>query len=571
MRALISALLVAVLAGPAFALTSASNRTDGGVTVRSNVATGVVVDPGDAVSFQYQSARSGAVLVFDIDTQGNVSLLTDHPINVNAHDTRQLPEDNSELFAEGQPGVEFVFAVAADDPGAFDSDAIASLRDGSRRITGDPFIAANMLAAELVRNISQQTVFMGYTYFYVSSRVDYPCYLCGTCDGTGRNDCAGSHIAQNFDRGVSLAYPIARGYDMSEDASTSTVEDTTTDVAMPDQQDAVNFYPYGSEIHYADPVAMNLWYNWGWYDPYYWYYPYSYPYCGYPYGISIGFGWGWGWGWGGYYCGGWYNPYWGCGGYPGYCNGYYGGGSYYSGNVVKYKSQYKGGSNYASANTLARNRTYAMKRDTGLQVASKGTKAWSTPVAYHSKTSTSMKSYPMASTRHVKTSVSGSRVVQGAWADGRSKSYAGTNPNRSRNSAMYKGGSKAGRTVMDRGGYTRSRSGVYNGGGSTRMKSGAGYSNPNTPYRSRGAWSPSYNTPRSGNNSAPAYRGNSGSRSYSPPSHGWSGGSGGRGGYSGGAMRGGGGGSGGHGGYSGGAMRGGGGSGGARGGGGKGR
>jgi hypothetical protein len=72
----------------------------------------------------------------------------------------------------------------------------------------------------------------------------------------------------------------------------------------------VNFYPYGTEVHYADPVAVNAWYNWGWYDPYYWYYPYAYPYCGYPYGFSVGIGWGWGWGWGfgGYYCGGYYNP-----------------------------------------------------------------------------------------------------------------------------------------------------------------------------------------------------------------------------------------------------------------------
>lgn len=505
MRTLISALLIAVLAGPVSALTQA-NRTDGGVTLRSNVSTGVVVDPGDPVSFTYQSVRDGAVLVFDVDTQGYVTLITEQPVNVNGHDTRNLPDDKSELFAEGQPGVEFVFAVAVDDPGAFDSDAIESLRDGSRRINGDPFIAANMITAEVVRNISQQSVFMGYTYFYVSNRVDYPCYLCGTCDG-GNNECAGSHIAQNFDRGTSLVYPLARGYDVSQEAASSTVEDTTSDVAMPNQQDDVNFYPYGSEIHYADPVAMNLWYNWGWYDPYYWYYPYSYPYCGYPYGFSVGIGFGWGWGWGGYYCGGWCNPYYGCGGYPGY--GYGGGYPVYSGNVAKFKSQYKGGANYATANTLAGNRTYAMKHDTSLQVASKGTKAWSTPVSYRSKTGVSsktrMSNYPMASTRHVKTSVSGSRVAQGAWADGRSKSYAGTSPYRSRNSSMYKGNAGSGRTVMERGGYG-SRSGGTYGKGTTRMKSGAGYSSPNTGYRSRGSWSPSYNAPRSGSNSSPVMR-----------------------------------------------------------------
>src|SRR5262249_152014 len=286
--------------------------------------------PGDPVSFQYQSARDGAVLVFDIDTQGNVSLLTDQPVTVRAHDTRPLPDDNSELFAEGQPGVEFVFAVAADNPGRFDSDAIAAIRDDKRRITGDPFVAANMIAAEVVRNIAQQTAFMGYTYFYVSQRVDYPCYLCGTCDGSDKNACTGYHVAQNFDRGVSLVYPLARGYDMVDVANNTARDSTDDSVAMPNQQDQVNFYPYGAAVHYADRVGVKAGYNWGYYYPYY---PYSYPYCGYPYaypyGFSIGIGWGWGWGWwgwgyGGCYCGGYYGPYYGCGGYyPG--NGYYSG------------------------------------------------------------------------------------------------------------------------------------------------------------------------------------------------------------------------------------------------------
>jgi hypothetical protein len=548
MKTLISVLLIAFLAGPASALTSATNHTDGGVTIRSSASTGVVLDPGDEVSFQYQSARDGAVFVFDIDTQGYVSLLSDGPVAVPAHTQRNLPDDGSQLYAEGEPGVEFVFAVAVGDPGAIDSDALNSLRDGKRQITGDPFVAANMITAEVVRNISQQTVFMGYTYFYVADRVDYPCYLCGNCDGTGaKSECAGYQVAQNFDQGVSLVYPLARGYDMVNVASSPAARDSTgAGVAMPQQQDDVNFYPYGSEVHYADPVALNTWYNWGWYDPSFYYYPYSYPYCGSPWSFSVGFGWGWGWGCGnGYYCSGWYNPYWGgCyAGYPSYP-------SYpaYSGNVVRFKSQYK--SNYA-ANTLTQNRTYAMKHDGSLQVASKGTRSWGTPVPYRSKTMAS--TYPMASYGHVKTSVSGGRTVaQGAWADGRSKSYSGGTPYGSRNSAMYRNGN-GGRTITDRGGYTRSRgaSPSYGGNGTTRMKSGYYQNSNGTQYRSRGSWSPSNGT-YSGSNSAPMMRGYSGGHQGAPAYHGgWSGGGwggGGRGGYGGGgAMKGGGGGGGGHG------------------------
>jgi hypothetical protein len=114
MRAFVSALLIAVLPGSALALQSTANRTDGGVTLRANVSRASWSIRGP-VTFQYQSAHDGAVLVFDIDTEGNVSLLTDEPATVRAHDTRPLPDDNSELFAEGQPGIEFVFAVAVND------------------------------------------------------------------------------------------------------------------------------------------------------------------------------------------------------------------------------------------------------------------------------------------------------------------------------------------------------------------------------------------------------------------------------------------------------------------------
>lgn len=503
MKVLISALLVTVLTVPALALTRASRNTDGGLTLRASVSDGTVVDPGDAMSFTFQSAHPSGVVVFDIDTQGYVTLLTDEPVTVRAHDTQALPDDGSQLFAEGQPGVEFVFAIAADDPGAFDTDAIASLRDGSRRINGDPFVAANMIAAELVRNISQENVFMGYTYFYVTNRVDYPGYLCGNGDD-GTNDCAGYRVEQNFDRSISLAYPLARGYDLMDmaDETPSIGDSGGESVAMPEKQDAVNFYPYGSEIHYADPIAVNAWYNWGWYDPYLWYYPYSYPYCGYPYsGFSIGIGWGWG--WGGYYCGGYYNPYWGCGYYPGYGYPSY---PVYSGNVVKFKSQYKANN---TAGTLAQNRTYAMKRDASLRIASKGTRTSSTPVSYRSRTVKG--GYPALESRHVKTSVSGSRyVARNAWAQGRGKGYSGATPYRSRNPGVYHNNGTVGRTVIERGSYKASRA-AY-GEGSARTRSGSYSSGHRTPYRSHGTWTPSTRGYGASQARTQAYRGWSGGK-----------------------------------------------------------
>jgi hypothetical protein len=488
MKLLISALILAVLAGPALALSTASNNAENGVTIRANVSNGVVLEPGDRVAFKYQAGRDGAIVFFDIDTQGYVSLLNDEPVRVEAHETRDLPGDGSELFAEGEPGVEFIFAVAVADLDAFDLEAVASLRDGSRRIDGDPFIAANMITAELIRNISQHTVAMGYAYFYVSERVDYPCYLCGTCEGAPITEgaCDGLHIAQNFDRRVAMTYPLERGYDMVEVAANESGTTTNqNDVVIPDGEDDVNvnFYPYGSEVYYADPMAVNLWYDYGWYDPY-WYGPY-YPYCYSPWSFSIGFGWGWGWGGGGYYCSGWYDPWCGGGYYPGYYP------DYPYGSVTKFKSQYKSG----ETTTLADNRTFAARRDGDLAVGSKGVRS-------SVKSPSSRSKVGFTNTRsasRVKTSVSGSRdIARGAWAKGRSGSpYNGKSAYRTRSNSMYRSKSGApGRTVRERSGATRSRNNAVapSRGGTTRSKgvmpstrSGGGRSAP--AYRGGSGWS----------------------------------------------------------------------------------
>jgi hypothetical protein len=531
MRLLISALMLVALATPASALNQANKDTDGGVTIRPNVSAGAVLDPGDRISFQYQSTRDASVLVFDIDTQGYVTLLTDEPVRVAAHETGQLgtPDEGSELSAEGEPGVEFVFVLAVSDPDVIDSDAVSLLREETRRINGDPFIAANMIAGELVRDISQQSVFIGYTYFYVSERVEYPCYLCGTCDGSGvSSECDGYRIAQNFDHNASLAYPLARGYDMVEVAArTETVNDTAAgSVAIPEEPSDVNFYPYGTEVYYADPMAVNLWYNWGYYDPFLWngpYYPYYYP------SWSIGFGFGWGWGYGGYYCSGWYDPWYGCG-YPYYGGGYYGDGYYPADSrpVSKFKSQYKSGD---GATSLTQNRTYATKSDADLRVASRSVKSGATTTALRSRTMSRTTKNPFSATHRVKTSVSGKRsIARETWANGRSGSSATVY--RSQKSARTSGfqpKNTAGKSVMERSGYKRNANGTYNrpGSGAYAPSSRGKATTGTRSMKSSGSYSPSTrsSTPRSsGFNSAPRSSGSKGS-SFRGGGSGWGGGS----------------------------------------------
>jgi hypothetical protein len=274
-----------------------------------------------------------------------------------------VPADNAELVVDTQTGVEFVFALAVDDLSAIDTAELDRLRGADLnggepyRIDGDPFIAANMIAGELVRGVSHRGVYFGYTYFYVNERVEYPCYLCGACDGIADDPaCTDYRVVQNFDRRETLSYPLKRAYEtVAGDAEI--LADDGASVVVPEGSDVdVNFYPYGVEARAVDPFQTTLWSDGYLYDPWYWYGPY-YPYYGTGWGISIGWGWGWNY-WGGYYCSGWYAP---CG-YDSYYD--YPSGGYTS--PEKFKAKYK-----SDASTLTTTRGVASQRDGSLRIASK--------------------------------------------------------------------------------------------------------------------------------------------------------------------------------------------------------
>jgi hypothetical protein len=331
---------------------------------------GTVLGTGDPISFEYQSRADAAVLVFNIDSEGYVHLLypTAGPETSRALQTYAVPAEGAELVVDGTTGVEFVFALAVDDPSAIDTAELDRLRgtdaEGAEpyRIDGDPFIAANMIAGELVRGVSHRGVYFGYTYFYVNERVEYPCYLCGACDGTPDDPaCTDYRVVQNFDRRNPLPYPLKRAYETVSGDSEVLAEEGSSIEVPPGSDVDVNFYPYGVEARMVDPYYAGLWNDYWWYDPLYWYGPY-YPYYGPGWSFSIGWGWGWGW-WGGYYCSGWYAP---CGWGYGYGHdGYYPPGSYTY--PEKFKAKYKS----ESASTLTGTREVAAKRDGSLRIASK--------------------------------------------------------------------------------------------------------------------------------------------------------------------------------------------------------
>lgn len=499
-------LFLCIASTSAFAVNQGSTRGTGGVTLRANVPMGTVLNTGDPVSFQYQAAEDAAVLVFNIDSQGYVHLLypTGDITTARARETYTVPDDGADLVIDGETGVEFVFALAIDDPSAIDAAEVERLRGSDTsggdpyRIDGDPFIAANMIAGELVRGVSHQGVYFGYTYFFVNERVEYPCYLCGGCDGVDDDPtCSDYRVVQNFDRRDPLSYPLKRAYETVA-VDVEVVEEDGASVVVPEGSDVdVNFYPYGVEARAVDPFYSSLWNDTWWYDPFYWYGPY-YPYYASGWSIGIGFGWGWGW-WGGYYCSGWYAP---CGyGYDPWYGYYYPYDGYTQ--PEKFKAKYKSN----SASSLTTNRTVAAQRDGELRIASKDVqKSLSRPTqsAVRSKTGAVTRSAYQSGRSKGSSSVSGARVKTsiGGHRSGAVKSTPrgtsrglGTTP---RVKSANRGGAPTRRGVAD----------VPRGGG--------GYKSRGTAPNRRGM-SPSSGS-RSKPSSAPRMKSSAPQRSYSAPS-----------------------------------------------------
>ncbi|HEU4366051.1 MAG TPA: DUF4384 domain-containing protein [Candidatus Krumholzibacteria bacterium] len=508
---------------PASAVSTARNGGDGGVTLRATVPLGGIVNTGDRVAFEYQTRKEAAVIVFSIDSRGYVHLL--HPeggVEVSdANAAYTIPSSGSELIVDTPTGVEFVFALSVAEPSAIDAAELDYLRGTDRpggepyRISGDPFIAANMIAGELVRGVSHRDVYFGYTQFYVNQRVEYPCYLCGACDGEADDNACGEYrVVQNFDRRPSLNYPLRRGFDMVEQGAGEYAEDPTT-IDTPDGSDVVvNFYPYGSEVRYADPATYidPYGYGWGLWDPYYWYWPGYYPYWGS--GWSIGFGWGWGWGWGGYYCSGWYAP-------PCYYDGYYPSGGYTY--PDRFKTKYKSGD--LDSGSLTAQRARAAQRDGDLRIAQKDvqrsvTKANRTSIARSTKRATREAfAAGRAGSPRVKTSVSGAhrgkaavRGSPGRTGSRPSKGIAGKAP-------TSRGGSSG---TIKRGATSRPRGSSGAVRSPTRGSSGAVKGTPRGSSGRSSSGIRSHGSSRGYSRSAPAMRGggSSGGGSSAPAARG---------------------------------------------------
>lgn len=388
-----AACLLAASTANAVSTYKKTSYTDGGVVLRASAAKGSILNPGEQISFTYQTSEDAFVVLFNIDTEGYVHLLYPYdtaPEMAQARRTYRVPAGQDKLLVSGETGMEFVFAVTVPFRGALDDEELAYLRDVESRpiedryrIDGDPFLAANIIAGELVRGVSHRNgVFLDYTYFYVNQRVDYPCYLCGDCAGQAASGmCDQYDLVANFDRSFPLTYPLQRAYDAVERGTPAGGSDVqlTRQETVGDDDVNVSFYPYSVEVRYVTRPRVYAndwgWYGSYWYDPFWddpwscgWvYYPgWSYPWYGHYSGWS--FGWGY---WGGYYCSNWYWPR-----YHHWRDYYYNDYWDYAGyNRAKYKTAYKERSNSLYRdNALVSVRERSVKRNPSLRIASRNLK-----------------------------------------------------------------------------------------------------------------------------------------------------------------------------------------------------
>jgi hypothetical protein len=325
MRRLLLLLAVTAIALPVAANSVTKDQTggyaDAGVSIKMLTPAGSVYQQGESVAFNVVTDSDAYVLVFNIDTDGYVSLLYPRSartlLGFAGGRTYAIPADMSqELLVTGKTGIEFVFAVSIKDRGAInDAELTAMLQDESQpldrrfRVSGDPFLAANRIAGRLVSGIAYtRDESMAYTYFYIDEPVDYPRYLCLDCEGQGIDGFSDtqSWVATSaFDREDHLSYPLQQAFVRSDENVTLQPETVTETGEDPTPVYVYNTYNYNSYPYYpgyyrpywGSAFYFSVGWNWGWGVGWRWGYPFwYYPWYGYtwcrPYAVAYGGYWG---------------------------------------------------------------------------------------------------------------------------------------------------------------------------------------------------------------------------------------------------------------------------------------
>jgi hypothetical protein len=365
------------------------------ISVRVTGGNGSVLKPGERVKLTFQTNRDAYVVLYNIDSDGFVTLLypgDGKPARIKGHKVYFLPEAGTGFnwIVEGKTGIEYIHAVATDDPTAIREEELYFLaqngnqpEDKRFRIDGDPFLSFNMIDEEIIGNARDYPPATDYTYFYINRKVDYPRYLCSKCHAPGKltdpynMDCS-EIIVERFAYEEDISYPYPPLFDITyaDEAgddyySSSKYIDEHFDYDYEEDEDrpiylsiyySDNYYPY----RYYWPSYRTFWtryyYDPFWWDFYwYWDFGFSFYFTDYYYHYWPFYSW--------YYPYNWYWMY-------DYHNNYY---RYYDCCYPDYRPLYADRSitkrtlNYAATSTdLMRDRTIANSR-----LASSGSRTYS--------------------------------------------------------------------------------------------------------------------------------------------------------------------------------------------------
>lgn len=309
-------------------------RSDLDLSIRLVGGTGAVLQPGRDVNLTFQTSSDAYVIIYSIDSDGYVNLL--YPADGNprlspAGKVIFLPEKGTGVAwrIAGSTGIEYIHALAIEDPGRIDRDELYYLsqthnlpEEQRLRIEMDPFLAFNMITEELIGDAQRMPPATDYTYFYVNQRVEYPAYLCDSRPGVDdpyRAPCAEVLIAKIAEHEDSV-YPYPRLFAM-----------THIDVRDEPAAETFTYYTDNLSVGYDDyrydetKVYLSIYHYGGWYPYHYrswwpgywaWYVNWS---PSWYWDTWSGYGWGIGWNWGGYYYHHWPFYSW----YPHYYHAYW--------------------------------------------------------------------------------------------------------------------------------------------------------------------------------------------------------------------------------------------------------
>jgi hypothetical protein len=201
-----AAMLLALVAAPAFA-----RPLD--VEVWTDRGDDAVYQSGEGMRIKVRTTEDAYLLVYEIDTEGNVNLL--YPWKrgrafVAGRHTLRLPEDDSgyDLVVGNETGQGFLVALASDRPfrdlpwflrpfdpqaasvgyegGPTDPESAEEGFDDRGRVVGDPYVAMERIRRRVLEQPGElEGVASDYTTYYVHEVVRYPRYLCNDCHRPG--------------------------------------------------------------------------------------------------------------------------------------------------------------------------------------------------------------------------------------------------------------------------------------------------------------------------------------------------------------------------------------------------